>query len=300
MINTALKNIRRSPYQALAAVSMTGLTVFVVSLFALVSLASQLILTSFETKPQVIAYLADEHKPEEVNQLIGDLTTTGLVKQATYVSKDEALKIYKESVGNDPLLLGTVTDLGIIPADVLPASVEITAKSPDNFPTLVSILERSKIVSSTPNGQKEIDFPQDVISELTAWTRAIRTAGLILASILSFNSVITIMIIISMKIASRRYEIGTMKLLGAKGAFIIKPYLIESILYGAVGGVIGWLASYIALLYSTPFLAARLVGIIPLPVSPVVMLALLAVLVVSFSLLGLFSGLLAAVRFLKR
>ena len=300
MINTALKNIRRSPYQALAAVSMTGLTVFVVSLFALVSLASQLILTSFETKPQVIAYLSDDHKTEQVNSLISDLTTTGLVKQATYVSKDEALKIYKESVGNDPLLLGTVTDLGIITADVLPASVEITAKSPDNFPTLVSILERSKIVSSTPNGQKEIDFPQDVISELTAWTRAIRTAGLILASILSFNSVITIMIIISMKIASRRYEIGTMKLLGAKGAFIIKPYLIESILYGAVGGVIGWLASYIALLYSTPFLAARLVGIIPLPVDPLVMLALLAVLVVSFSLLGLFSGLLAAVRFLKR
>jgi len=60
------------------------------------------------------------------------------------------------------------------------------------------------------------------------------------------------------------------------------------------------LASYIALLYSTPFLAARLVGIIPLPVDPLVMLALLAVLVVSFSLLGLFSGLLAAVRFLKR
>lgn len=300
MINTALKNIRRSPYQALAAVSMTGLTVFVVSLFALVSLASQLILTSFETKPQVIAYLSDEHKPEEVNLLISDLTTTGLVKQSIYVSKEEALKIYKESVGNDPLLLGTVTDLGIITADVLPASVEITAKSPDNFPTIVSILERSKIVSSTPNGQKEIDFPQDVISELTAWTRAIRTAGLILAIILSINSVITIMIIISMKIASRRYEIGTMKLLGAKGAFIIKPYLIESVLYGAVGGVIGWLASYIALLYSTPFLASRFVGIIPLPVSPVIMLALLAVLVVFFSSLGLFSGLLAAVRFLKR
>ncbi len=300
MINTALKNIRRSPYQALAAVSMTGLTVFVVSLFALVSLASQLILTSFETKPQVIAYLSDEHKPEDVNLLISDLTTTGLVKQSIYVSKEEALKIYKESVGNDPLLLGTVTDLGIITADVLPASVEITAKSPDNFPTIVSILERSKIVSSTPNGQKEIDFPQDVISELTAWTRAIRTAGLILAIILSINSVITIMIIISMKIASRRYEIGTMKLLGAKGAFIIKPYLIESVLYGAVGGVIGWLASYIALLYSTPFLASRFVGIIPLPVSPVIMLALLAVLVVFFSSLGLFSGLLAAVRFLKR
>ncbi len=300
MFTTALKNIRRSPYQALAAVSMTGLTVFIVSLFALVILASQLILTSFETKPQVIAYLKDDHKVEQVNQLINDVQSTGLVKQAIYVSKDQALEIYKKSVGNDPLLLGTVTDLGIITAEVLPASLEITAKSPDSFPTIVSILERSAIVSNTPAGKKEIDFPQDIISELTAWTRAIRTAGIILAAILCFNSVITIMIIISMKIAGRRYEIGTMKLLGAKGGFIIKPYLIESILYGAVGGLLGWLASYISLLYSTPFLATRLVGIIPLPVDFPIMLLLLAVLVVFFSLLGLFSGLLAAVRFIKR
>lgn len=299
-MNNALKNIRRSPYQALAAVSMTGLTVFIVSLFALVSLASQLILQSFETKPQVIAYLSDDHKTEQVNQLIKDLDSTGLVKSATYVSKQEALEIYKKSVGNDPLLLGSVTDLGIITADILPASVEITAKTPDNFPTIVSILERSDIVSSTPKGKKEIDFPQDIVAELTAWTKAIRTAGLILIAILCFNSIITIMIIISMKIASRRFEIGTMKLMGAKGSFIIKPYLFESVLYGAVGGVIGWLGSYIAILYSTPFLAPRLTGIIPLPVSFTLMLVLLAALVVFFSLLGLVSGLLAAARFIKR
>lgn len=299
-MNTALKNIRRSPYQAFAAIAMTGLTVFIVSLFALVSLASQLILKNFETKPQVIAYLSDDHKTSEVNQLIKDLDSTGLVKQATYVSKQEALDIYKKSVGNDPLLLGTVTDLGVITADVLPASVEITAKSPDNFPTIVAILERSEIVSTTPKGKKEIDFPQDIVAELTAWTKAIRTAGLVLIAILCFNSIITIMIIISMKIASRRYEIGTMKLLGAKGAFIIKPYLIESVLYGAVGGVIGWLGSYIAILYSTPFLAPRLIGIIPLPVNFTLMLVLLAALVVFFSLLGFVSGLLAAVRFIKR
>lgn len=299
-MNTALKNIRRSPYQALAAVSMTGLTVFVVTIFALVSLASQLILQSFETKPQVIAYLSDDHKTEQVNQLIRDLDNTGLVKSSVYVSKTEALEIYKKSVGNDPLLLGSVTDLGIITADVLPASVEITAKSPENFSTIVSILERSEIVSATPKGKKEIDFPQDIVAELTAWTRAIRTAGLILIAILCFNSIITIMIIISMKIASRRFEIGTMKLMGAKGGFIIKPYLFESVLYGAVGGVIGWLGSYIAILYSTPFLAPRLTGIMPLPISFTPMLVLLAALVVFFSLLGLVSGLLAAARFIKR
>lgn len=300
MINTAFKNIRRSPYQALAAVLMTGLTVFVVSLFALVLLGSHLILKNFEAKPQVIAYLKDDHTSDQVSGLIKEITDTGLTKQVVYVNKQEALEIYKKSVGNDPLLLGTVTDLGVITADVLPASVEITANSPEDFPTVVSILERSAVVSSTPGGKKEIDFPQDVIAELTAWTRAIRVAGLMLIGLLCFNSIITIMIIISMKISSRRYEIGTMKLIGAKGGFIIKPYLTESVMYGAVGGILGWLGSYIVVLYSTPFLAPRLTGIISLPVSFGSMLALLAVLVISFSILGFVSGILAAVRFIRR
>lgn len=279
---------------------MTGLTVFVVSLFALVLLGSHLILKNFEAKPQVIAYLRDDHARDQISGLIKEITDTGLTKQVVYVSKQEALEIYKKSVGNDPLLLGTVTDLGVITADVLPASVEITANSPEDFPTVVSILERSTVVSSTPSGKKEIDFPQDVIAELTAWTRAIRVAGLTLIGLLCFNSIITIMIIISMKISSRRYEIGTMKLIGAKGGFIIKPYLAESVMYGAVGAFLGWLGSYIVVLYSTPFLALRLTGIIPLPVSFGLMLALLAMLVIFFSVLGLVSGILAAVRFIRR
>ncbi|MBI2310653.1 hypothetical protein HYU90_02390, partial [Candidatus Collierbacteria bacterium] len=63
---------------------------------------------------------------------------------------------------------------------------------------------------------------------------------------------------------------------------------------------IGWLGSYIAILYSTPFLAVRLAGIILLPVQFPLMLVLLAALVIFFSLLGLISGLLAAARFIKR
>lgn len=299
-MKTALKNIRRSPYQAIAAILMTGLTVFVVALFALVSLASHEILINFETKPQVIAYLKDNHTQDQVNQLIKTLSDTGLTKKISYVSKDQALEIYKKSVGNDPLLLGTVTDLGVITADVLPASVEVTAKSPESFKELASILEKSDIVSAGAQGKKEIDYPQDVISELSSWTRGIRTAGLILIMVLCLNSIITIMVVVSMKISARRIEIHTMKLMGAKGGFIIKPYLIESMLYGLIGSLIGWLGAYIALLYSTPFLAPRLTGIISLPVGFTLMLLLLGGLAAGFIFLGLLSGILASLRFMKK
>jgi len=299
-MNTALKNIRRSPFQALSAVFIISLTLFVVGIFTLVTLASHTILLNFETKPQIIAYLKDGHTTDQVAKLISTMTATKGVKNAVYVSKQEALEIYKKSVGNDPVLLGTVTDWGIVTADILPASIEITASDPSAFGTIASILEKSDIVSITPQGKKEIDFPQDVISELTKWTNAIRGAGLVLIIALTVVCILTIMIIISMKISGRRVEIGTLKLLGAQNLYIIKPYITESLIYGLLGAFFGWIFSYIALLYSTPFLAPRLGGVISFPIPFLVNLLLLAGLLVFGLLLSLISSFFAAARFVKR
>lgn len=299
-MNTALKNIRRTPFQALAAVFVVSITLYAVGIFGLVTLASHTILLNFETKPQIIAYLKDGHTTDQVAGLISTLTSTQGVKNALYISKQDALELYKKSVGNDPILLGTVTDWGIVTADILPASVEITASDPKTFQTIVSILEKSEVVSETPAGKKEIDFPQDVITELTKWTNAIRMAGLLLIVALTIVCILTIMIIISMKISARRIEIGTLKLLGAQNFYIIKPYIQESVIYGLVGAFVGWLLSFITLLYSTPFLAPRLGGVISFPIRPEVIGLLLVALIFFGFILSLISSLFATSRFVKR
>ena len=295
-----LKNIRRSPYQALAAIMVTSLTLFIISMFIFISMASQVVLNHFETKPQIIAYLKDDHTQEQANQLINVITAKTNVQDALYISKDQALEIYKQSVGNDPLLLGSVTELGLVTAEILPASIEVTAKTPKDFDSIVEVLSASELVSITPQGQKEIDFPKDIIGELTRWTQAIRTAGIVLILALSLTSILTIMIIISLKISSRRMEIGTLKLLGAKQLFVLKPYVQESIIYGLFGAVIGWLFSYIALLYSTPFLSQRLGGIIIFPIPFLIVLIPLGLLIIFSLILSLISSFWAVLRFLKR
>lgn len=299
-MKTALKNIRRSPYQALSAILIVSLTMFVLSVFTLVTLGSHTILLNFETKPQIIAYLKDDHTQEQIVQLLSQITTTKGVKKAVYISKEDALNIYKESVNNDPVLLGTVTDWGIVTADILPASIEITAENPQSFEYISQQLEKSDIISTTPNGQKEIDFPKDVITQLTKWTNAIRSAGLILVGALAVISVFTISLIISLKISTRRQEIKTLRLMGASNLFIIKPYLQESVIYSLLGSLFGWLIGFIGLLYSTPFLSEKLSGIIEFPVSYTLLLILLGGMMVAGLILGLFSGYLATVRFLKR
>jgi len=299
-MQTALKNIRRSPYQAISAIFVVSITMFIVALFALVSVASQEILLTFETKPQIIAYLKDGHTSDQVSNLLTQLSNTQGVKKAIYISKQDALELYKESVGNDPMLLGTVTDWGIVTADILPASVEITAQTPQSFPSISTVLENSDIVAITPQGKKEIDFPQDVVAELTKWTNAIRAAGLVLVAALTLVSILTIIIIISMKISGRRLEINTLKLLGAKNFYIIKPYIQESFVYGVSGALIGWTMAYIALLYSTPFLSPRIGSIITFPVPFIIMLILLACMLTFSAALSLVSGFFASTRFVKR
>ena len=203
-------------------------------------------------------------------------------------------------MGNDPLLLGSVTELGLVTAEILPASIEVTAQSPKDFDSIVEVLKKSELISTTPQGQKEIDFPKDIIGELTRWTQAIRAGGIVLVLALSLTSILTIMIIISLKIASRRIEIGTLKLLGAKNLFVLKPYIQESVIYGLAGAVTGWLLSYIALLYSTPFLAQRLGGIIVFPVPFTIAIIPLGILIIFSLILSFISSFWAVLRFLKR
>jgi len=299
-MKTALKNIRRSPYQALAAIIVTSLTLFVIALFSIASFASETILSHFETKPQIIAYLKDDHTQEQANQLVNTISQDPVIKDVQYISKEQALEIYKQSVNNDPLLLGTVTDLGLVTADILPASIEISVESSKDFDQAVSLLETSDIISVTSSGEKEIDFPSDVVDELTRWTKAIRTAGIVIITILSLTSVLTIMIIISLKVSSRRPEIGTLKLIGAHSNFILKPYLYEGLIYGLVSAFISWIFTYIAVLYSSPFLAPRLSGIIDFPIPFLTMALLFLGLIVFSTILVSISSFWAVARFLKR
>ena len=59
-LSTTWTYIRRSPYQALAAILIMTLTFFVASVFILTAAGSQALLRYFETRPQVTAFFDDQ------------------------------------------------------------------------------------------------------------------------------------------------------------------------------------------------------------------------------------------------
>ncbi|MBI3984812.1 MAG: ABC transporter permease [Candidatus Levybacteria bacterium] len=284
--STAWRNIRRSPYQAFAAILIMTLTFLVVSFFTFILVGSSKIVNFFESKPQVTAFFKNDAPQADINALENQLSTSGKIASIKYVSKEQALSIYKEQNKDDPLLLDLVT------ADVLPASFEISAIKIEDLAPISDTLKKSPIVS-------EVIYQKDVVSALTSWTNAIRKIGIALIVLLSLVSVFIMVTIIGIKISHKKEDIEIMKLIGATNWYIRWPFIIEGIFYGMIGAVIGWSISTATLLYATPFLESFLKGIPIIPVPAMDLLMLLGLELLLAALLGIISSFLAVLRYLK-
>lgn len=281
------QHMRRSPYQAAAAVMIMTLTMFVSLVFFLLSVSSQQLLTYLEQKPQVIAFFNDTVTSEtQVEDIINQLQVTGKAASIKFVSKDQALQIYRDRNKSDPLLLELVT------ANTLPASLEVSAKNVSDLPQLYEIIKQS------PNVE-DFSYQKDVVTSLIGILDKIRKGGLGLITFLLLTSLFTILTIIGMKIALRKDEVEVERLVGATPGYIRLPFILEGVFYGVFGAVVSWGILYGIILLTTPVLMSFLAGINLLPVSPIFMLELLSGAVVSGALVGSLGSFLAVWRYLK-
>ncbi len=282
--NTVLKHIRRSPYQSFAAIFMTSVTFYIVSVFALVVIGAHSMLAFFESRPQVTAFFKDDTTTAQVETLKSDINQMVAVEAMQYLSKEDALAIYRNQNTDNPLLLEMVT------ADILPASLEVSAKNVNDLESVASLMQKAEIV-------EEVVFQKDVIDTLRKWVSGVRIAGIALSGLLIFASLTTIVMILGLKFTARKAEINTLSLLGATSWYIRSPFVSEGMIYAISGAVVGWGLSYVTLLYLTPNIIAFLQDIVILPVAPMVMLAMLGAEIILAGMIGALASLIATRRY---
>ena len=280
---TTLKLIRRSPYQSIAAVIMTTVTFFIISVSSLAALGGHQLLQFFQSRPQVTAFFKDGTTPAQVEALKTQITQGKAIESATYISQSDALTLYREQNQDNPLLLEMVT------ADILPASLEVSAKNVTDLASIAETMQQSSYV-------EEVVFQKDVIDTLAKWVNGLRWGGAILSGLLVFASVTTIIIILGLKFSNKKNELKTLALLGASSWYIRSPFLVEGILYSLLGAFLGWGISYLVLHYTTPNLIDFLTGIPLLPVPLWVMAIILGGELLLGAILGAVSSLIATRR----
>ena len=285
-IGNAWLHIRRSPYQALAAVSVMMLTFLVGGIFLLLSVGSERLLNYFEQKPQILVFFKDTKKTEDVKKLEETLKQNEKVASVNFVSKTEAFEENKKNYKNNPLVLE------MVPTDILPTSLEVSAKKIEYLPELAQLLKKESDI-------EEFVFPEDVVQLLITWTTTIRTIGLLVVIFLGATSMLTVMTVISMKIALKREEIEILKLVGASPGYIRMPFLVEGMTYGFLGALIGWGINSGILYFETPLLQSVFSGVPLLPAPPLFYLEFAVGMLAVGVGLGFMASLIAIGRYLR-
>ena len=295
-LKTALNNIRRSPFQALSAVFVLFVTFFVSSILVIFIYTSHQLLKYYETRPQIIVFLKDTADESQINSLKQKLEADPRLKKVTYVTKEQALEIYKNATKDNPLLSELVSP------SVFPASLEFSVTDLSYAEPIISEIKSDEIVdevgyTASLGGEESLT---DVVSRLRKIAFYIRLAGGAFVGFLLSTSLILMVVIISMKMSTRKSEVEILDLIGAPPSFIRKPVFLEAFLYTIIGVFVGWFLSFLLVLYLAPPLVKYFQDVPVLPDNTLKLLGLFGLILVLELTVGIILSLTGSILAVSR
>ncbi len=175
-------------------------------------------------------YLTDSILPAQRTDLESKLSQDPLVKSTHYVSKDEALEIFKKQDGTSyPNLTQTVT------SDDLPASERVKLKDTNQFEQFATEYQSLPGVSKVQNQAVLLEKVFKVLG-------ALQNLALVLAIAQGLAALLLVANTIQVAAFSKRREVAVMKLVGASNWFIQSPFVLEAMFAGAIGAILAWVA----------------------------------------------------------
>ena len=223
-----LARFLRTPVATLLNVGVIGIALALpVGLYvALVNL--QGFAHTLASDPQLSVFLALDAGRADADKIAARLKNHAGVREARYVSREQALKELKASTG-----LADVVDS--LPQNPLPDAFVVLPR--DTQPQALEQL-RDEVRGWPKVTHVQLD---------TAWARRLeaglrlaRLAAGLLATLLAFALVAVTFNTIRLQILTRREEIEVSKLIGATDPFIRRPFLYYGTLQGLAGGVAAW------------------------------------------------------------
>tara|TARA_Y100000768_G_scaffold387350_1_gene378342 strand:- start:1179 stop:2078 length:900 start_codon:yes stop_codon:yes gene_type:complete len=154
----------------------------------------------------------------------------GIVRNALYVSKEDAQKLMMKHVGEDAF---EILD-GVNP---LPSSIHVNLTSsyvnPDSAHNFSSLIYKGNehIIS-------EVAYNESQFLEIGNVFKNFELIMIFVASVLLVIAILLIYNTIRLAVFSKRFMIRTMQLVGAKSYFIRRPFIFRAFYHGMISGIL--------------------------------------------------------------
>ena len=152
------------------------------------------------------------------------------VKSYKYISKDEALRRFRERFGER-----IVANLPINP---LPASYEIQVKDADRVDSVAQQFFDNPVVDNDPGTHNGVKYAKETVRKMLGTISLIEKGMWVTTGIFAAAAVLLISTTVRLSIFARRREVEIMRLVGATNWFIRWPFVLEGFITGLVGAML--------------------------------------------------------------
>lgn len=223
---TAVENLQINRIMAFFSFLSLSLTLTLFGVFLLFYYNVQNLLQSMQEEVQFSIYLSDGAADEAILSIKERLSGDDRISSVKYLSKEEALTIFKTEFHDESLL----KSLGGNP---LPASFEVKVKAAYQDPQQLSVMvDRFRKLP----GVEEIEYGSEWLQNLDAFLKLLKKVGIGVGGLLAVAIVTIIANTVRLHFYTRKDEIEIMKLIGATHRFIKIPFFIEGSLIGLISG----------------------------------------------------------------
>jgi cell division transport system permease protein len=229
-LSEALGSMRRNWVMAMAAV----ITVFISTAILGAVLVTRDNLnqgaTSLKNRVMIEVFIKDEAGPEKTQALERKIQGMNEVKSYKYISKEEALRRFRERFGER-----IVANLPINP---LPASYEIQVKDADRVDSVAEQFFDDPTVDNDPGTHNGVKYAKETVRKMLGTISLIEKGMWVTTGIFAAAAVLLISTTVRLSIFARRREVEIMRLVGATNWFIRWPFVLEGFITGLVGAML--------------------------------------------------------------
>jgi cell division transport system permease protein len=180
---------------------------------------------------EVSIFLNEDVTDAQRVSLDAALQSNPLVKEKTYESREDAFKKFQELWRDSPDLVKAVQP------NQLPESFRVKLKDPEQY----------KVFADQIKGQQGI---QDIVDQRQLLEKvfnifnSVQLLALITASVMAVAALLLVGNTIQVAAYSKRREVAVMKLVGASNWFIQAPFVLEAMVAGLAGSLLGFVALF--------------------------------------------------------
>jgi cell division transport system permease protein len=180
---------------------------------------------------EVSIFLSAEVTDAQRTSLDAALQSNPLVQEKTYESKEDAFKKFQTLWEDSPDLVKAVQP------GQLPESFRVKLKDPEAYKDFAAQIKDQPGIQDIVDQRQLLEKVFDIFA-------SIQLLALVTASIMAVAALLLVGNTIQVAAYSKRREVAVMKLVGASNWFIQAPFVLEAMVAGIAGSLIGFAALF--------------------------------------------------------